>query len=94
MGFEKYKQKLENLKEDRAANFDKRTDAENYLVDMWIRMTAEVCRDFRALENDKTSASGLNKHFVSNHVCPYCKSNKTTVLEIFCDDCNSYTKTV
>jgi len=38
--------------------------------------------------------NNCNLDFVSNHVCQYCKSNKTTVLEIYCNDCDSYTKTV
>ena len=52
--FEKYKEKLDNLKNTRSEleALTTTTDVEIRILDQWIRMTAEVCRDFKKLEDN------------------------------------------
>jgi len=48
--YDKYKKRLNTLKEERANSVDENTDAENELYDKLIELTALICRD---LANDR-----------------------------------------
>lgn len=56
---EKYKTKLENLKENRAKTLDTNTDAENHEFDFMIRQIAEICRDLQSLIDVKSRVKYL-----------------------------------
>ncbi len=45
-----YTERLNNLKENRAIECDKLSDAENHDLDNQIRLTAEFIRNLKALE--------------------------------------------
>lgn len=47
----KYRDRLEVMKENRAKQCDRWNDAENYLADREIELTAEMCRDLNYINN-------------------------------------------